>query len=340
MNQLERLTDDDLHLSTVRAARADQQAQVETVLHLIEVDRRRLHAKLGFSSLFSYAVEALGFSEPAAAQRVHAMRLTQSVAVVEDKLKSGALSLSSAASVQKFIRKEEKVSHRVLSSNEKNQIVSEVSGKSARETERILLSFASDPEPHLLKEKTIPLTLTRTQLTFVADEALMADLQRARELMGDLSLEEIFRAALSQQLERLDPVRKTSKSKAEHSPKTCELRDEKTQSTSLRGSPPRPLFQPKKNLPVSSSQKPPSRYIPRALLQALYARSGGSCEYVDQKSGRRCGSRYRLEVEHRIPFATGGSTTLDNCLHYCKTHNLLTAIEFFGEKKIARFSRG
>src|SRR5688572_693067 len=103
---LETLTDDELHASAVRCARVDMQAEVETVTHLLEVSRRRLYAKRGFSSVFSYAVKALGFSEPAASQRVHAMRLTQELPMVEAKLKSGDLNLTTAASVQKFIQKE------------------------------------------------------------------------------------------------------------------------------------------------------------------------------------------------------------------------------------------
>ena len=275
----------------------DQEAQVETVLHLIAVSRRRLYAKLGYSSIFTYAVEALGFSEPAAAQRVHAMRLTQAVPVAEEKLKSGELSLSSAASVQRFIRKEEKVSQRVLDPQEKEKIISEVSGKSARETERILLRFASDPEPHLFKEKSVPLTATRTQLTFLADEALMADVERIRELKGNLSLEEIFKSALSLQLDRIDPARKVSKIQSEQSTHTS---DENPKAVEQKLEAPiqdkRPVTGP------FSPAAPASRYIPASLLRALYQRSGGRSEYTDQKPGKRCGSRFRLEVEHQARY--------------------------------------
>ena len=79
MSLLENFTDDELHASAIRSASTDRQSQIDTIMHLLEVNRRRLFAKRGFSSIFSYSVEALGFSEPAAAQRVQAMRLIQTV---------------------------------------------------------------------------------------------------------------------------------------------------------------------------------------------------------------------------------------------------------------------
>ena len=300
MNNLDKMTDDELHVSAVRAARFDRQAQVDTISHLMEVDSRRLHAKMGYSGIFSYAVSALGFSEPAAGQRVQAVRLAQSVPLANTNIRSGQMSVSSAASVQQFIRKEEKVNGRVLSDIEKERIISEVSGKSARETVRVLLSFATQLEPHVLKEKITPLTPTRTQLMFYITPETIGDVERVRELKGDLSLESIFKSALSLYLDRMDPARKPIRAVPEQSTKTSGVE--------------------------------PSRYIPVSLLQSLQQRSGGQCEFVSEETGRRCEGRFRLEVEHRIPFSLGGATDLINCFYYCRNHNLHAAVEIFGDK--------
>lgn len=43
-------------------------------------------------------------------------------------------------------------------------------------------------------------------------------------------------------------------------------------------------------------------YIPKAIRQAAMARAGNCCEYVSPE-GRRCSSRYALEIDHRTPLA-------------------------------------
>jgi hypothetical protein len=305
MTSLEHLTDEELHASALKTAQMDIQSQLNTVMHLLEVNRRRLFAQRGFSSIFEYGVKALGFSEPAASERVQAMRLIQTLPAAANMLQTRELSLSSAASIQKFIRKEERINQRVFTDLEKNQILSEVSGKSVRETAQILLTFASKLEPHVFKEKIVPLTPTRTQLTFFVDPEVMADIERFRDLNGNLPLEEIFKSSLARHLDRTDPLRKPNKARSKQSTQTSESVN--------------------------------SRYVSVSLLQALNERSGGRCEFVDTKTGRRCEGHHRLQVDHVIPFSFGGPTTLENARHVCPAHNRLLAIELVGEEKMKQF---
>src|SRR5262245_37832611 len=106
---LEKLSDGDLDSRTRGVAKQEQALTLEVLKHLREVESRRLHAKLGYGSLFSYAVEALGYSEPAAAQRIQAMRLVKGLPEAQEKMESGELSLSTAAAIQKFFKQEEKL---------------------------------------------------------------------------------------------------------------------------------------------------------------------------------------------------------------------------------------
>ena len=61
---------------------------------------------------------------------------------------------------------------------------------------------------------------------------------------------------------------------------------------------------------VDASPGSRSRYIPVAVRREVWRRDHGCCSYVDPHSGRRCGSRYRLEIDHVVPFALGGATEL------------------------------
>ena len=79
-------------------------------------------------------------------------------------------------------------------------------------------------------------------------------------------------------------------------------------------------------------------YIPIALRRATAARSGGRCEVV--VDGRRCTSRYRIQTDHVIPLALGGSNELSNLRDVCRNHNLQLAREKLGNRwNTAKFSR-
>ncbi len=307
-HDLEKLSDSELHESALQAARRDREAELETLEHLREVHRRRLHAKRGFPSLFAYTVTALGFSEPAASQRIQAMRLTESVPEAKAKIETGELSFSGAAEIQKFIAREEKAGERKLSPDEKESIVAQVSGKSFRETGKILLSLSANPEAHTNRERERTLTPDRTELKFFVGPEALQLLERVRELKGASSLEEVFGAALSAYLDQVDPLRK--KSRRADSPKASE-----------------------------SKSAAPTRYVSTATKQTLHQRAGSRCEFVDPVTNRRCEGRRRLEIDHLVPFALGGPTVIENLALHCKTHNLLRAVEVFGAEKMSQFMR-
>jgi hypothetical protein len=66
----------------------------------------------------------------------------------------------------------------------------------------------------------------------------------------------------------------------------------------------------------------------------LWSRARSQCEYVDQKSGRRCASQFGLEQDHVIPRAKGGGDDLSNLRLLCRTHNLLMARRHFGAENV------
>ncbi|MDE0445920.1 MAG: hypothetical protein OXH96_04535 [Spirochaetaceae bacterium] len=66
-----------------------------------------------------------------------------------------------------------------------------------------------------------------------------------------------------------------------------------------------------------------SRYIPVAVKREVWRRDQGCCSYVDPHSGRRCGSRYRLEIDHIVPFALGGGAEPENLRVRCGAHHRL-----------------
>lgn len=65
----------------------------QVLAYLVELDERRLHLELGFSSLFAYCVEGLGMSEGTAGRRVTATRVCRRFPEVFQRIARGELHL-------------------------------------------------------------------------------------------------------------------------------------------------------------------------------------------------------------------------------------------------------
>ena len=62
------------------------------------------------------------------------------------------------------------------------------------------------------------------------------------------------------------------------------------------------------------------RSVPVAVKREVWQRAQGRCSYVDRHSGRRCGSRFLLEIDHIVPYALGGGAEPDNLRLVCQAH--------------------
>ena len=78
--------------------------------------------------------------------------------------------------------------------------------------------------------------------------------------------------------------------------------------------------------------------IPAAVRREVWRRDGGRCAFV-AADGRRCNSRWKLELDHVQPVALGGSSTVDDLRVTCRAHNLLYAERAFGREHMDRFRR-
>lgn len=90
------LSNHELEATLKRLAGGEREATVALIVHLAEFDSRRLYAPAGFSSLFSYCVEALSLSEDAVYNRIESARAARRYPVILEMLATGALSPTTA----------------------------------------------------------------------------------------------------------------------------------------------------------------------------------------------------------------------------------------------------
>jgi len=78
------------------------------------------------------------------------------------------------------------------------------------------------------------------------------------------------------------------------------------------------------------------RAVPLAVRREVWERDGGRCAWTSP-DGRRCGSRWKLELDHIDPAALGGPPTADNLRIACRPHNVFHAVEIFGHEHMAPY---
>jgi hypothetical protein len=165
--EIRRLTNEDLLKKTALLAQEERRITLDVLLHLKEIERRRLHLDLGFSSLYEYTLKELKYSEGAVYRRVQAMRLLRDMPEVEQKITSGQLSLSTASKIQSSTR-DKPISAKV-------ELVQKLEGRSAREVDQTLA--ANSPARELtrwLSAETVELKIQLKKAPFKGLEELKA----------------------------------------------------------------------------------------------------------------------------------------------------------------------
>jgi 5-methylcytosine-specific restriction endonuclease McrA len=97
----------------------------------------------------------------------------------------------------------------------------------------------------------------------------------------------------------------------------------------------RGLVEKPRKSPARPSLRP--RHIPAEVKRAVWARDEACCTWP-LASGGVCGSKTRLELDHIVPVARGGTSTVSNIRLLCATHNGLAARQVFGDLWMDRFT--
>lgn len=311
MIQIETMKDEELLAELKSNVGVERKGHARCLIYLSEVDARKLFLKEGFSSLFRFCTEVLGLSEACSSKRIQVARLSRKYPTVLELIGQSRLSITNASLLAPH-----------LTDANHESLLGEACGKSKFQVEKLLAALSPLPDlgesirrlptpgtfagsrcaalvPPILppapvkvmREAVKPLSATRTKFVFCGDDELVAmyralqDRMRHKHPQG--KIEDLVKEAFKVLLDKTDPTREPS----------------------------RPI-----------SPKPPARhtrYIPQALRREVWRREGSSCGY-QSPSGRRCGSRAFLEIDHLRPWSLGGSSQdIENLALRCRAHNQL-----------------
>lgn len=311
-------------------------ATAQLLIHLGEVEARRLHAPAGHPSLFEYCVREFGWTRQTTFKRIGAARAARRFPPILTALEQGKLNVSGVILLRSYLTRENAAELLRAASGRPNteiavmlaerfpkpDVTTRITAASKPETQlsaRIVAPSAntlelghvpqvevrSDSRPQALVERPVPpprltpLAPERFALQVTIAGDTHALLRRAQELLSHQNQSGDVAQVLHRALQQL----------------VQQLEKRKYAATDRPRAP--------------RAEAPRGRRIPAQVRRAVRERDGDRCTFVGD-NGHRCESRTRLEFDHVQPYALGGTATVEGIRLRCRTHNQYEADRVFG----------
>ncbi len=124
---MEYRSDGDIRRAFEELTRRERKITTEILVHLVEVEKRKIFAKAGYGSLFDYCSRGLGYSESAAGRRIRAARCIRDYPQVLALLCAGEVTICSISAIAGILNRENQ-----------RAILQAIRGKSKRKIDRIV----------------------------------------------------------------------------------------------------------------------------------------------------------------------------------------------------------
>jgi 5-methylcytosine-specific restriction endonuclease McrA len=340
----------------------EHEATVALINALLECDRSEAHIALGYSSMWDFLVSHLNYSNAAASRRYKAMKCAKKFPQVLDMLRKHQTNLSALAQAEatlakaadsqellgeicgKSQRQVEEVLARHNPQPKKKEQIRRVTVKPAAEPQKsedlFTAPISKTPQPATSAAEQASPTTSATEQASPTTSAAEQPTPPAPELEERVAISFSVRAETYEEFEKakLFLSRKLPqgvtmeaafeellgfylKHKAPKDPRPAKKKASRNTAPRTRGS------------SATTHQTKPNhttRQIPAALRREVFERDGHRCTYTGT-TGKQCGSRHDLELDHIQPWAMRGKHELDNLRVLCATHNQHRAKNAFKE---------
>lgn len=293
------------------------------ITHLVleciaEMDARRLYLEKAYPSLYEFLVQEFGYSSSAALRRIESARLLREVPEVAAKIESGALNLSQLSKVQQAVRAVQKLEDRKLNSYEKKELLSRIEYTTQQQTEVILCKALSLPV--LMENKETAHKDESVTLTITFNREQIAALRQAQDLIAHAVPEKNWAEALTylakKEVQRRTKYR-TSTPAAGVPPKTLDMKKECKSDMEKEA-------KTKHDIEMAPSTEASAKLVRRPLsktIQKTVLNNQKCCQFKDPITGKICGSKRFLQIDHRQSVWAGGTNDIQNLQVLCSQHN-------------------
>lgn len=315
---LHQLSNAELIATLSRLAQSERTATAELIASLAEFDRRRLFLDEGYNSLFSYCIQVLRLSEHAAYGRIEAARTAKTFPKVLSMLEDGSITLTTICLLAPHLTQANHVA-----------LLEEAQGKRKRDVELIVARLRPQPDvPSVIRK--LPTTAPRLNACAPEgrDEAVLSAstgfaapvaAPPAKPAIIAPFTPERYKLQITVDRDAHDLLRQ-AQDLMRHAvpngdPALIVTRALRLLVDDLLRKRAAAVAAPRRSRGVDDG----SRAIPASVRRAVWARDQGRCAFEGSRG--RCGARGLVEYHHVIPYAMGGTATVDNIELRCRAHN-------------------
>jgi hypothetical protein len=340
---VESLSSSDLRSATRELVRGSHGVEAALLVHLGEIDERKVYLDWAFSSIFAFCVGELRFSEDVACNRINVARAARRMPVILEAVRSGQVHLAGLRLLAPH-----------LTTENQEKVLTEAAGKSKREIEELVarlwpqppvptvvrklpgrpnpppeaspafsfgatrpvpqpespavLAFAPPQRRDERRAVVTPLAEETFKFQFTASRACHDKFRQAQDLLRHRipggDLATIFERALDLLIEQVKKERFGIGRKA-------------------------------RQAAAEDADASPSRRIPDAVKREVFERDAGRCTFTDER-GRRCAETSALEFDHQDGFARTHLHRGDRIRLLCRAHNQHVAEQMYGRAFMER----
>ncbi|MBC7370417.1 MAG: HNH endonuclease [Bdellovibrionaceae bacterium] len=288
----------------------------KVTLHVLrfinEIASRKIFLEEGYDSLMKYLVEVHRYSERSALRRMSAAKVLIQHPEVSEKIESGSLKLSQLEKVHQGIQQIKKTG-KAVSVGQTTEILAQMEDLNIFESER-LLAVELDFTPKIF-QKAQPQKdgSVRLEITLSAEEYDL--LRKAQSCISHAVPSNDIAKAIAylakSQIKKVEGKSNPLQQNESDQDKSGHSAAVTTRPTPSASEAPTQLLQAARR----------RRYIRRNVRRSLLTKSNYCCSYENPETGRICGSRYQLQVDHIVPLAKGGTDQHSNYRILCGIHN-------------------
>jgi hypothetical protein len=378
-NPLQDLSSADLLAATRALVRTSCVIEADLLLHLAEIDERKLYAERASPSMFAFCVDELGFSEDAAYYRITVARAARRFPAIIDAIRSGRVHLAGLRVLVPHLTEE---NHR--------DVLTEAAGRSKRQIDEIAARLSPQPPVAAMVRKVVqggrvfsatslrgaalslPIPITSSDSAPPVEIATAAVLHEEasatrnallprsaaqRAIIAPLSAD-TYKVQFTATTPFRDKLRRAQDLLRHRIPDgniaavmetALDLLLEQVMKERFavgrkpRAKPEAPPATAVEESPESAEAsgvaEATSRHIPDEIRRMIYERDGGRCTFVDDERGVRCSETGGLEIEHEEGFAITHQHDPKHMCLRCRTHNQYAAEQKYGREFMERARR-
>lgn len=305
------LSDDQLNLKVKSLVISERRLTKEILLHIVEVDNRKLYLGMAYASLFDYLTKEIGYSDGAAQRRIDAARLIRIVPEVSEKIESGHINLAQISKVQKVCRQIKKQSGKTADIGLQKSVLEKLENKTSYQSDLILaqefqMEVKNDTKIHIQKDES-----QRLEMTLTKEE--MELLKKAQSLLSNKTGGGLKDTILEMAKKILNNAEKQSASKHNVATTNATVGIQNTSVTTM----------PRENTFAATMavEQETERKLLTVNMKKQILKRDQVCQFKDLKTGKMCGATHFLEIDHIAPKYLGGKNNKENLRVLCKNHN-------------------